>query len=157
MNFDLVALTAAAAVTPDSAGSVKVDLVKSGGTAVDATRCPTVSPTVLSGISANHRLAPAPAATTARFPPRIPTRRPERIWVRMTQSGAGFDQDSSGSTTAFAHPSSGRDFGYLVGRRKRIPGTERDHHAILKAGEYGFSCRRYGNSRYDGTPPSTLR
>ncbi len=155
MNFDLVALTAAAAVDTGFNGSVSVDLVKSGGTAVDATRCPTVSPTVLSGISAQTIAfssgRPA-SATTYSIPAAQNSNAAQNVWVRMTQSGAGTTKILCSNDRFAIRPAAvtsvtSSDAAADTG------GTSATATPILKAGSTAFSLAAdTGTPGYDGTP-----
>lgn len=96
MSFDLVALKGAPKTVDTSFNSnagnpVSVDLVSSSGTAVGANRCPTTSPTALSGVSAQTIAftsgRPA-SATSYTVPATQNTRAYRNVWVRFTQ-GSG--------------------------------------------------------------------
>lgn len=97
MSFDLVALkgtpkTVDTAFNSGSGNPVSVDLVSSSGTAIDATRCPTTSPTTVSGVSAQTITfasgRPA-SASTYTVPAGQNTRAYKNVWVRFNQGAGG--------------------------------------------------------------------
>jgi len=156
MSFDLVALTASpkAVDTSFNSGSgnpVSVDLVSSSGTAINATtRCPTTSPTTVSGVTAQTITftsgRPA-AANTYTVPAGQNTQALRNVWVRFNQGAGG----TFCSNDRFAiRPASFTSI--TSSANADATGASATATPIVKAGASFSLTANTGAPGYDGTP-----
>lgn len=155
MSFDLVALkgtpkTVDTAFNSNAGNPVSVDLVTSSGTAVGANRCPTTSPTTLSGVTAQTITFTSgrPAlATTYTVPAGQNTQAARNVWVRMTQgNGALCSNDRfairPASFTAVSSSNANAD----------NAGASGSATPVVKAGAAFSLTADTATPGYDGTP-----
>lgn len=155
MSFDLVALkgspkTVDTAFVSNSGNPVSVDLVSSSGTAIGTNRCPTTSPTTLSGVTAQTITftsgRPA-SATSYTVPAGQNTQAARNVWVRMTQgNGALCSNDRfairPASFTAVSSSNANAD----------NTGTSGSAAPVVKAGAAFSLTADTATPGYDGTP-----
>lgn len=157
MSFDLVALAGSPKAVDTSFNSgagnpVSVDLVSSTGTTINATtRCPTIAPTTVSGVSAQTIAFTSgrPAtATTYTVPAGQNTRALRNVWVRFNQGAGG----TFCSNDRFAIRPAGFTSITSSDANADVTGVSAVATPIIKAGAAFSLTANTGAPGYDGTP-----